>query len=128
MWGPARASDAGVGDHDVQPAELREPLVDNLVDRRLVAHIGSGCHNPTAQRLDFFDGLGEFLLGSQLVGEPVDLLADVERDDVGTVPGKPHRMGAALAARPTADEGNLAVQRSHADLPFSGVAAPHSCI
>jgi hypothetical protein len=42
----------------------------------------------------------------------VDLTADVGRDDVRALLGQPHRVAAALAARGTGDEGDLALEPS----------------
>ncbi len=68
-----------------------------------------------AELLDQLDRVGQVVLGGPGVSDAVELLADVEGDDVRSLLGQAHRVGAALPPGPPADEGDLAVEKTHAN-------------
>ena len=60
-------ADAGIGDHDVQAAELGNALVDGCGERREVARVDANGDDPAAEILDRVAGLGEVVSGRALV-------------------------------------------------------------
>ena len=113
----ADARDARVGHHDVQPAELGDAGVHRRLDRVEVAHVRLGRDDPAVLRLHQLDRLGE-VVGRGHRQRALDVVADVDRDDVGALGGQLHRVTAALAAAGAGDEGDLALESSwHALLP-----------
>src|SRR5947209_881561 len=102
-------ANAGVGNDDVQPAELLDTGVDRGLECVVVTNIDLGGVDPAVLSLDQVGRLGQVLWrggGDQI--HSVDLLTDVHRDDVGALLGQPHRVRTALTAGSTGDEGHLA--------------------
>jgi hypothetical protein len=66
---------------------------------------------------DQVDGLVEVLACGHRIGDGVDLIAQIERDDVRTLLGEPNRVRAALAPRGASDECNLAFELQCHDSP-----------
>ncbi len=104
--------DAGVGRHDVQPAQLGHAVVQSRLQRGIIADVGLGRHDPPVQRLDLLDRLGQVLRRRHRVRYRLHLAAQVDRDDVGTLLGQPDRVAASLAARRSGDEGDFAFHSS----------------
>src|SRR5437588_8222214 len=105
----AAVADAGVGDDDVQPAELLDAGVHRGLERVVVTDIDLGGVDAAVVSLDQVGGFSQILRrggGDQIHG--VDLLADVHRDDVGAFLRQPHRVRTALTTGRTGDERNLA--------------------
>jgi hypothetical protein len=108
------ADDAGVGDHDVKLAELGDAAVDRLHQLRPLAHVGLHRDHPAVQRLDQAGGLLQVVRAGQVVGQTVDVVADVDGDDVRALLGQPDRVAPPLAAAGPGDEGHFALDASHA--------------
>ena len=108
----AAGADAGVGDDDVEPPELLDAAVDGGRQRVEVAHVDFRGDDAPIEVLDHVRGLGEVLRRGRGRGRVLEPAADVDRDDVGALLGKPHRVAAALAARGAGDERDLAVYPS----------------
>jgi hypothetical protein len=106
----SEAEDPRVGGHDVQPPELGHAVVERRLQGAEVPHVGLGGHDPAVQRLDLLDGLGQVRRRRHRVRHATDLIAQVDGDDVGAFLRQPDRVTAALAARGTGDEGDLAFQ------------------
>jgi hypothetical protein len=104
----AGVPDAGVGHDDVQPAQLRHPVVNRRLQRVVVAHVGLRGDDAPVQRLDLLDGLRQVLGRRHRERDALELLADVHGDDVRALLRQPHRVAAALAASRPRDEGDLA--------------------
>jgi hypothetical protein len=100
--------DAGVGHHDVEVAKLGQARVDCRLELIAVAHVGLAAHDPPAELLDHGHGLRQVFLGGQRVRVRLDLLADVDRDDVGALFRKPHGVAASLPACRSGDQRDLA--------------------
>src|ERR1700733_13568138 len=115
--------DAGVGEEHVDRAEFGRARLEGLLRRGGGAEVGAGGEDPPVQGLDLLDRLGEVLWGGHRVSDGGDLLANVDRDDVGALLGEPDRVAAALAARRTGDESDLAFKLSH-DLALLSFARP----
>ena len=119
------ADDAGVGHHDVELAELGDPAVDRFHQLRPLAHVGLHRDHPAVQGLDQAGGLLQVVRACQVVGETVDVVADVDRDDVRALLRQPHRVTPPLAAGGPGDEGHFALHASHAH-PFLFAEMPTS--
>ncbi len=111
----AGGADACVGDDDVEPPELLDAAVDGGRQRVEVAHVDFCRDDAAVEVLDHVRGLGEILRGGRRCGRVFESAADVDRDDVGALLGKPNRMASALAARGAGDERDLAVYPSGHD-------------
>ena len=96
---PAPAQHPGVGHHDVQPAEALQSVGDQPAQCGVVADVdGGGVHRDTLGP-DQPDRLGQIIGGGRLVGDARrHRPADIAEDQVGSVAGQPHRIGAALPA------------------------------
>ena len=104
----AKAEDAGIAAHDVQPSQSRDPVVQGDLDRAEVTDIRLDGDDPAIERLDLLDGLGHVLRCRQLIWHRVDLTAEVKRDDVGALLCQPDRMRASLPSCRARDERDLA--------------------
>ena len=104
--------DAGVGDDDVDLAEVGHARLDRVAQFVALAHVGDPCHDPAARLLDRTLGLGEVVGRRQRIRVGRDVATDVDGDDVGALPGHRDRVRAALAARRAGDESDLAVEFS----------------
>ena len=105
-------ADARVGHDDVQSAELLDPAVDGGLQRLVVADVDDLGDDASIEVLDHVGGLGEVLGGGGRRGGVFEPAAYVDRDDVGALLGQPHCVTAALAARRTRDECDLALDPS----------------
>jgi hypothetical protein len=108
----AGAEDARVHRHDVEPAELRDAIVDRLPEGAEVADVGLGGDDPAVERLDLAGGFREVIRGRQRVRHGGDLAGDVNRDDVGALLGQSHRVAAPLPAGGPGDQGDHAPHAS----------------
>ena len=72
--------------------------------------------NPFLDVLDELDRFCEFVWRRIRVIHRIDVVADVQRDDVGAVGCQPDRMCAALPTRGPGDEGDFAFEISHGQL------------
>ena len=81
-------TDAGVGDHDVELAELGDTAIDRGGQRRAVADVGDLGVHALAFLLDQPGGLVEVLRPRERILVGLDVLADVHGDDVGALGGK----------------------------------------
>ena len=102
--------DPGIGDHDVQPTEFGDALSQCGLQPGPVADIGLSGHNSRSGVLHEFDRGRKIVRGGQRVGNAGDLIAQVDRDDVGTLRGKLDRVRTALTAGCAGDEGDLPPQ------------------
>ena len=89
--------DTGVGDHDVQPAQLGDTAVDRGRDGREIAHVRETRDAAATPAFDFPCGIG------QLVGKR----RDIQGDHIGAL------VGEALAVHPP---GPLCGAGDHDDL------------
>ena len=105
--GPAEADDAGVGDHDVEPAELGDPVVERRLQRVVVADVDLGGDDAPVERLDLLDRLLQVLPCRHRERDRVDLRRDVDGDDVGALLRQPDGVAAALTPGGPGDEGDL---------------------
>jgi hypothetical protein len=105
--------DPGLRHHDVQPAQLGEARLQRLAELGPLAHVGLHRHDAPVLRFDQADRLLQVVRAGQRVLDRVDVVAQVDRDDVGALLGQPHRVAAALAARRARDEGDLALHTPH---------------
>ena len=105
--------DPRLGHHDVDVPQLGQALLERRGQLRPLAHVGLDRHDVPVLRLDQPDGLLQVVRPGQRVLDRGDVAAQVDRDDVGALPGQPHRVAAALAARRARDEGDFALDTSH---------------
>jgi len=89
---------SGVGDDDVDIAERVDPGLHCGFQLRQIANIGDSRCSPASGGLDQPYGLVEIGLGAQRVRNSVDIRADVDGDDVGTLLGE--RDGVATTLPP----------------------------
>lgn len=108
----AVAAEARVGTDDVEPAELGDALVDGGLERVVVAYVRLHGVDAPPQLLHLVDRLVEILGRRHGERDAVELLADVDRDDVGAFFGETDRMAAALSSRRAGDEGDLSFYAS----------------
>jgi hypothetical protein len=111
--GALHGGDAGLGDDDVEVAQLGDPVVQRLLERSGVSHVDLGGDRLAARLLDVLGGLLEVFRPGQRVAHGVDVGADVDGDDVGAFLGQPDGVAAALTARCAGDECDLALNASH---------------
>ena len=106
----AAVADAGVGDDDVEPAELLDAVVHGGLQRVVVADVDLGGDDPPVLALDQSAVSARSSGVDAAIRSTVSIcLADVDRDDVGALLGQPDRVSAALAAGRAGDERDLAV-------------------
>src|SRR3954468_18559662 len=108
----APGADACVGDDDVEPPELLDAAVYGGRQGLEVTHVDFGRDDAPIQVLHHVRGFGEVLRRGRGRGRVVEAAADVDRDDVGALFGKPDRMAAALAPGGTGDERDLVLDPS----------------
>src|SRR5690625_896982 len=86
---------------------------------REVADVGFGGDDSSVEGLDLVDRFGQVLLRGPVVGCGVDVLADVDRDDVGAFLGEAYRVAAALASGGAGNECNFSLNSScHGEPPW----------
>jgi hypothetical protein len=102
--------DPGVGENEIQPAELSHAVGDDGLESLEIADVGLLGDDATTGLLHEIDGLVEILAGGHRIGHTVDLLAEVDCDDVGALLGEPHRVGPALTACRAGDEGDSSIK------------------
>lgn len=90
----------------------RHAGVEGRPERRGVAHVGFGRHDPAAERLDSADGLVEFGPAGHRIADRRIVLKDVYGNDVGALLGQADRMAAPLTPPRAGDESNLAFDPS----------------
>ncbi len=112
---PRRREDPRVGEHEVDPPEFGDAVGHDVLEPLEVPDVALLGDDAAAGLLDEVDRLVEILRGRHRVGDAVDLIAQVERDDVGAFLGEPDRVRAALTPRRAGDEGDLAVELSRHD-------------
>src|SRR5882757_7160134 len=112
--GTASRCDPGVGQNDVDRAELGDARCEGPLERSAVPDVGADGVDAPVECLDLAGRLGEVLRPGHRVVDRIDLAGDVDGDDVRAFLGEPDRMAAALAAGSAGDEGDLAVELSHA--------------
>jgi hypothetical protein len=105
-------ADTRVRDGDVQPAELRDALVDDLPEGGGVPDVGLPGDDLPAERRRGLDGVREVLLGAHAVADRFVVLEDIDGDDVRAPLRQPDRVTAALAAGRAGDERDLACYSS----------------
>ena len=104
--------DARVGHDDVEPAEVGDAGLERVAQLMTLADVGDLGEHATAEFLDRPLDVGEIVGGGERVRVRVDVPADVDDDDVGTLFGHRERVRAALTARSTRDESDLALEPS----------------
>src|SRR5689334_1408975 len=105
-------ADAGVGDDDVQPAELLYARVHCGLQSVEVASVDLGGVDATVESLDKVGGFGQVLGRRQRNLHAVDLLTDVDGDDIGALFGQPNSVRTTLSTRRSGDESDLAFNTS----------------
>lgn len=76
--------DAGIGDHDIEVAEIRKARLDGCAQLIAFAHVGLDRQDAAATVLDQLGRLVQILRGRQRIRVRLDVFANVDRDDVGT--------------------------------------------
>ena len=107
---PRRREDPGVGEHEVEPAEFGDAVGHRGLEPFEVADVALLGDDAPTGLLDEVDGLVEILPARHRIGHAVDLVAQIERDDVGALFGEPNGVRAALAPCRAGDEGDLPVE------------------
>ena len=109
----AQRHHAGVGQQDVDLAQLVDALRDGCVHPLGVTRIGHRHRASATEPLDHRLGLLEIGLGCQLVRHCCDRCGNVGDDDVCALPSERDRMRAALSSRPSRDHHDPTVELSH---------------
>jgi hypothetical protein len=109
----AGAADAGVGDDDIDLAELGDRLRDRGLHRGAVADVGRDGERASPGLLDELRGLLQLVTLAEAVRHRRDVAAQVGDHHIGAGVGQRHRVGATLPARPAGDERNTTVELSH---------------
>ena len=104
--------DAGIGHDDVEASEVRDARLERVAQLGALPHVGLAGDDAPIELLDRSLGLGQVLGRAQGVVVRVDLPADVDGDDVGTLLRHANGVGPALSACRPGDEGDLALQAS----------------
>jgi hypothetical protein len=95
----------------IEPPRFRHPVVDCLAQTLEIASVDDRREDAAARRLHQPRGFGEILGSRRVVAHTGRQLSrDVHGDDVGALVGHPDGMGAALAARRSGDERDLALE------------------
>jgi hypothetical protein len=102
--------DAGVGAHDVEPAERADPFLHCGAELIALAHIGLLGEDLLTRRLHLGHRVGHVLVRSQRIANGVDLLEQVDGDDAGPFFGETDAVGLALAACCAGDQSDLALE------------------
>lgn len=120
VQGLAAVADPGVGDNDIQPAQLLDPATDRGVQGVEVADVDLRGDDPPTQSFHQVGGFGEVVRGGRrnLVGA-TDRFAHIDRDDVCALLRQPHRVATSLAPCRTCDEGDLAFDSTDHEAPRS---------
>jgi hypothetical protein len=92
--------DPGVRDHNVEPAQPLDGVVDGPGQLFRTPNIGLDGHHAAIKGLHGVRGLAELLGRGQWVGGRVDLTAEVDGEDVGALLGEAQRVGCGLTAGP----------------------------
>ena len=102
--------DPGVGDDDVEAAELAPRFGEHGVHRVGIAHVGLPGQDATSLMTHEAGGLLEVVCrGSRVVGE-LEVRADVQGDDVGALACEFHGVRTTHPAGRAGDEGHLTVE------------------
>ena len=107
------APDARVGQHDVHPAELLDPAIEDRLNLVVIAGVTYLRKDLAADLFDLAHGFLQILLGGTGVGRRRRLRTQVETDDAGSLASQRQGVRAALTARDTRDERDFAVKLSH---------------
>ena len=107
---PRGRQDPRVGEHEVDPAELGHPFGHDGLEPLEIADVGVFGHDAAPGLLDQVHGLVEILGCRHRVRDAVDLVAQIHRDDVGSLFGEPNRVCASLTPRRAGDEGDFPVE------------------
>src|SRR5690349_10239048 len=117
----AAVANAGVGDDDVQPAQLLDTVVHGFLEGVEVTDVDLGGDDPAIEAFDQIRSLRQVVRGGRCnLRVRGDRAADVDRDDVGPLSGESHCVAATLSACCAGDEGDLARYSSCHDPPHSG--------
>ena len=111
--GALHSRDSGRCHDDVEPAQLGDSLVEDLLQLGGVAHVHLGGDHALPRLLDELRGLFEIFGRGHRIADRCEILATVDRDDVGALLGQPNRVTAALAASGAGDEGDFSLNSSH---------------
>jgi hypothetical protein len=124
--GGAAGADAGVGDDDGDGAELGDAVVERLPQRLRLAHVDLEGDHAAPEVLHQPDRLVDVLARRHRVHDRVQLAADVDAYDVGSLLCQPYRVRPTLAACGTGDERDLPFELPHVDpLLVSGRSSPN---
>ena len=102
--------DPGIGDDDVEPAEGLQSLLEHRCNGITVANVALPGQDSAATVLDQLHCGGQVIRGCAGVVGRLELCADVDRDDGGTLGGEPDRVRAPHSACGPGDERNLAAE------------------
>ena len=89
------------------------PSCDDRLELAEVAHVGLAGHDAAVEVLDELGRLGQIVRRRHRVRDRLDGLAQVDGDDLGALLRQPQRVRAALPARRSRDERDLAVHPTH---------------
>jgi hypothetical protein len=109
----AHHADPGVGHDDVEVAQFVDAIGDRLPHRGALADVAD--RGVASHRFLFDESRGflEVLGPRQRVGVALQVRADVQRDDAGSLGGEIDCMGTALAPRRSRYNGDLVIELSH---------------
>ena len=102
-----------VGDHNVYISELLDPGRDRGFQSGEIAYISNQRHHSAACRRDHPRSLVQVVPGAQWIGNPNDISAYIDTDDVRAPFGEGDRMTAALATGSARDDRDMVVEFSH---------------
>ena len=119
---PAAGKMPGIGEDEIEPAEFGDAVGHRRLEPFEVPDVTLLGHDAPTGLLDEVDRLVEILASRHRIGDAVDLIAQVERDDVGALLGEPDRVRAALTPGRARDEDDLPVELLCHDAPHYGGA------
>lgn len=117
--------DAGIGAHDVEVTELRDPFANGRGELLTETHVGLQCQDSLPRRFHLGDRVGHVLVGSQWVLDRIDLLKQIDGNHLSALFRYADSVALALSPRRPCDERNLALQAiPHGEPPSSDGTAP----
>ena len=107
-------TDARVGDDHVEFAEFGDRVGEFAADRRAVPHVDLSGVGLAAGLLHLQAGLFEITRCRQRVFVGLDVVADIQEDDVGTLLGQLDGVAAALTASTAGNQNDFILNSTHA--------------
>src|ERR1700760_1338322 len=106
-------ADTGVGDHHVEVTEFGNTPVDGRGKCRAIPDVGDRGDDALAFLLDQTGGFVEVFRSGKRILVGLDVFAQVDRDDVGTLGGEHSRVRTSLAAGGATDDRHFARYSAH---------------